>query len=416
MSDIAVLQKLEDRFVRYCKVDTQSAEDSESKPSTACQLDLARMLVEELSALGVADVRLTDYGAVLGTVPANISHPVPSVAFVAHMDTAPCYHASGVRPIVHRNWDGSDIVLPDNPAMVISPKAEPYLARKKGEDIVTASGTTLLGADDKAGIAIIMGLIDALNADPAIMHGEIRIVFTPDEEIGLGVDARLPADIATDVAYTLDGGDAGELIYETFSADRAVVTITGVSIHTGDAKGKLVNSQFLAAKLINLLPQCRLTPETTDGRDGFIFLDSTRGNAAETVLDFNLRDFELDGLAEQGRLLQDACVLVQRMEPRSKITCVIRPQYRNMRYWLEKDMRPVDVIREAYTECGLTLIEQPSRGGTDGSVLTEMGLPTPNIFCGMQNVHGPLEWVSLQDMEKAVSVCVKVAEVWGRGK
>ena len=329
MSDTKdIFRDLEERFVRYCKVDTQSDEECMDRPSTACQLDLSRMLVDELKELGLNDAHITDYGVVLATLPGNITdREVPTIGFVAHVDTAPQYFAEGVKPIVHSDWDGSDIVLPDNNEIVISSKAFPLLKEKTGETIITASGTTLLGADDKAGITIIMGMIQRLLENPELKHGDIRIVFTPDEEVGRGVGDELPVDMKADFAYTLDGEDPGALIYESWSADRAEVKVTGVSIHPGCAKDKLVNALHLAAKIIDTMPQTRLTPETTEGRDGFIMAHRMDGNAAEATIHFILRDFEMDGLAAHGKLLQDTCELINRTEPRARITCDLFPQY-----------------------------------------------------------------------------------------
>ena len=409
----ARINTLEERFVRYCKVDTQSDSTSPTAPSTPCQLDLSRMMVEELKTVGIEDAYLTDYGAVFGTLPGNVKDKkIPTIAFVAHVDTAPSFHAEGVKPIVHHNWDGTTIVLPDDPAVVIDPEENPHLSGKKGEDIVTASGTTLLGADDKAGIAIIMGLIDYLNEHPEIPRGDVRICFTPDEEIGRGVSDALMEDIHADFAYTLDGENPGDLVAETFSADQAEINIKGVSIHTCCAKDRLVNALYLASKIIELLPKNRLSPESTEGREGFIFTESISGNAAEVTLKLNLRDFELDGLEEQATLLQETCALVAKTEPRARITCNIRPEYRNMRYWLENDMRPADIAKKAYVDEGFIPNMLAFRGGTDGSLMTEKGIPTPNIFCGMQNPHGPMEWVSLQDMDKALRICARVVGYW----
>lgn len=412
MSDRRI-QKLEERFVRYCTVDTQSDASSLAVPSTACQLDLSRMLVEELKGVGVGDAWLTDYGVVFGTLPGNIAdRTVPTIAFVAHVDTAPSFHAKEVKPIVHRGWDGKAIVLPDDPAVVIDPAENPHLRGKEGEDIVTASGTTLLGADDKAGIAIVMGLIDHFNAHPEIPRGDVRICFTPDEEIGKGVSDALMADLHADFAYTLDGENPGDIVAETFSADKAHINIKGVSIHTCCAKDRLVNALYLASKIIELLPKHRLSPESTEGREGFIFVESIQGNAAEVTVNLNLRDFELEGLNSHADLLRETCALVAKTEPRARITCTVRPEYRNMRYWLEHDMRPVEIAKKAYLDEGLIPNMLPFRGGTDGSIMTEKGIPTPNIFCGMQNPHGPMEWVSLQDMEKALLICARVVGYW----
>ena len=407
-------QELEERLIRYCKIDTQADEKSTTSPSTAIQFDLLNLLVEELKEIGAQEVTLTDYGAVLATIPATIDTSAPVIGFLAHVDTAPAFHASGVKPLVHRAYDGGEIVLPDDPAQVRSPKQSPYLATKIGEDIVTASGTTLLGADDKAGIAIVMAMARHLLAHPELPHGKLRIAFTPDEEIGRGVHKNLPADLGATFAYTLYGADLGEIVYETFSADKATVRIQGVSTHPGDAKDKLVNALHLAAKIIDTLPHVTLTPETTSGRQGFIHIYQMSGTAAEAELNFILRDFEMEHLEAQGRLIQQVCATIQATEPRARITCTVTPQYRNMRYWLENDMRPIELAREACRRAGVEPFSIPIRGGTDGSRLTEMGVPTPNIFTGMKNIHGPLEYNSVQDMGRATEVCVKLAQLWGQ--
>jgi tripeptide aminopeptidase len=404
--------ELEERFLRYVRIDTTSDPASATSPSTAVQLDLLKLLVEELKQIGASDLRLTDYGAVLATIPATVPAELPTIALLAHVDTAPQFSGTNVKPIVHRSYSGADIILPDDPSQVLSPAALPYLAQKVGDDIVTASGTTLLGADDKAGVAIIMAAAQYLLKHPESPHGRIRIAFTPDEEIGRGVHARLPDDLQADVAYTLDGAHRGEIVYETFSADAAKVTIKGVSIHPGWAKDKLVNAAHLAAKIVDTLPQATLTPETTSGRQGFLHIVGMKGSAAEMTIDIILRDFEREGLARLGELLHKVCAAVQSGEPRAGITCAITPQYRNMRYWLEDDMRPVEMVREACRQAGVEPYSVPIRGGTDGSRLTELGLPTPNVFTGMQEIHGPLEWVSLQDMSAATEVCIALAQRW----
>ena len=387
------------RLMRYCAIDTQSDADSPAQPSTAIQLNLARLLVQELEIMGASDIRLTDYGTVLATIPGTA--PGPTIGFLAHMDTAPQFNATGVKPRLIRGYNGGAITYPDNPTLTLTPEASPNLLKKLGHDIVTASGTTLLGADDKAGIAIILHTAEALLKDPSIPHGPIRLAFTPDEEIGRGVDKRLPADLNVDWAYTFDGGEAGEIEFETFSADGAEVRIEGVSIHPGLARGKMVNAIHLAAKIIAALPQHTMLPELTDGRDGFIHATDMTGGSSTMTLRFILRDFELQGLEEKGKILRAVCDAVQATEPRAGITCTITPQYRNMRYWLEKDMRPVTLAQDACRDIGLDPVSVPIRGGTDGSRLTEMGVPCPNLFTGMQEIHGPLEWVSVQDMERA---------------
>jgi tripeptide aminopeptidase len=405
-------REVEERFVHYARIDTQSDEKSTTSPSTEKQYQLLRLLVDELKSMGAQEVVLAKYGAVLATIPATTNAGVPTIALLAHVDTAPQFSGTGVKPIVHRNYDGGDIVLPDDPSIVLSPVQSPYLAAKAGDDIITASGTTLLGADDKAGVAIVMTLARHLLENRKLPHGPIRIAFTPDEEIGRGVHRDLPEDLKADIAYTLDGAELGEIVYETFSADKGEVHVQGVSIHPGQAKGKLVNALHLAAKIIETLPHITLTPETTGDREGFIHLYEMSGTAAAADLRFILRDFELEGLRRHGELLQQVCATVQATEPRARITCTITNQYRNMRYWLEKDMRPVELALEACRRLGIEPISAPTRGGTDGSRLTERGVPTPNLFAGMQNIHGPREWVSVQDMARSVEMCVTLLQLW----
>jgi len=402
-------RELEERLVRYAAIDTQSDETSPTSPSTERQLTMSRLLVEELRAMGAEDVELTEYGAVLATVPGTVEG-APVVGFCAHVDTAPAYNATGVKPVVHRGYNGGDITFADAPGLVLNPDVSPHLFEKRGEDIITASGTTLLGADDKAGVAIIMTMARHLLGKPGIAHGKLRLAFTPDEEIGRGVNARLPADLGADFAYTLDGALPGEIEYESFSADGAVVRVTGVAAHPGWAKDKLVNALHLAAKIVQTLPHVTLTPETTSDREGFIHLYAMGGTAAEAELKFILRDFELDGLAAKGALLRQVCEAVAATEPRAEISCEIKAQYRNMRYWLEKDMTPVELAWGACRKVGLEPVSVPIRGGTDGSRLTEMGVPTPNIFTGMQEIHGPLEWISVQDMALATRVCIELVQ------
>lgn len=408
--------ELEQRFARYASIDTQSDETSTTSPSTKKQYDLLNLLESELKSIGAEAVRLTKYGAVLAEIPATTTHDVPAIALLAHVDTAPAFSGTGVKPVLHRNYTGGDIVLPDDPKMVLSAEKFPYLAEKVGDDIFTASGTTLLGADDKAGVAIVMTVAQYLLQNSDVIHGPIRVGFTPDEEIGRGVHANLPEDLQTAFAYTLDGAELGEVVYETFSADRATVHIQGISIHPGQAKDKLVNALHLAAKLISTLPQSTSTPETTSGREGFIHLYQMSGTAAAVDLSFILRDFEIDGLSAYAKLLQQVCATVQATEPRAQINCSITPQYRNMRYWLENDMQPVELAQEACRQLGIQPFSVPIRGGTDGSRLTEMGIPTPNLFTGMQNIHGPLEWVSLQDMSRATEMCINLTQLWARAK
>lgn len=403
--------ELTSRLIRYCKIDSQSDADSPSSPSTETQLDMQHLLISELKEIGAQDVTLTPYGTVLATLPSTAGSDVPTLALLAHVDTAPQFNATGVKPVVHKSYNGGDISFPDAPELTLSPANSPYLGTKQGHDIITASGTTLLGADDKAGVAIVMTAARHLLANPEIKHGKIRLAFTPDEEIGRGVHPDLPRDLAADFAYTFDGGEVGNIEYESFSADGAKVHVTGVSIHPGTAKDTLVNALHLAAKVLMTLPQTTLTPDTSDNRDGFIMATDLVGNAAEATLTFILRDFERDGLAAKGALLQSVVETVQLTEPRATLTCEITPQYRNMRYWLEKDMTPVTLAQDAARAIGVTPRSAPIRGGTDGSRLTELGLPCPNIFTGMQELHGPLEWISVQDMAIATEMALKLAEL-----
>ncbi|HSU52781.1 MAG TPA: peptidase T, partial [Candidatus Dormibacteraeota bacterium] len=318
-----------------------------------------------------------------------------------------------VKPRVHRHYDGKAIRFPDNPRLVLDASGSPELASAIGKDIVTASGKTLLGSDDKSGVAVIMTLAERLLRDKKFKHGLVRICFTPDEEIGRGIDKLDVKTIGAKAAYTLDGGSPGEISWETFSADAAEVTIEGVTTHPMEARAKgMVNAAYLAGKLLASLPRERCAPETTGGREGFIHPTWIEGRVERAVVKFILRDFELEGLADKCAMLQGLCAGLQATEPRARVRCKIRKQYRNMAYWLRKDMRPVELARAAFAAAGLNPYDHVVRGGTDGSRLTEKGLPTPNLFCGEHNAHGPLEWVAVQDMESAVIACAKLAELW----
>ena len=411
MSDTLLL-----RFLRYVQVDTQSDENSKSFPSTSGQLVLLEMLKQELNQLGAADVQMTRHGYVMASIPANTRKArVPTVAFLAHVDTAPDCSGKNVKPVVHRKYDGRVIKFPDKPGLTLDPATSPELRTAIGKDIVTANGTTLLGSDDKSGVAVIMTLVERLLWDKKRKHGVIRVCFTPDEEIGRGVDKLDLRMLGADVAYTLDGGPPGEICWETFSGDAAEVTIDGITTHTMEAKAKgMVNAAYLAGKLLAALPRERCAPETTDERDGFIHPIHVEGRTEQTVVKFLLRDFELKGLADKGKILRGVCRGLQASEPRARIRCKLRKQYRNMAYWLRKDMRPVELAREAFVTAGLKPYDHVVRGGTDGSRLTELGLPTPTLFCGEHNAHGPLEWVAVQDMESAVTACAHLAELWQR--
>lgn len=400
-------RELEERLVRYAAIDSQSDMDSASTPSTVVQHQMLDLMVAELQEIGAEDVTKTDYGTVLATIPGN--RPGPTIGFLAHVDTAPQFNATGVKPRVIRGYNGGDITFPDNPDLVLSPAEFPYLAEKQGHDLITASGKTLLGADDKSGIAVIMTAARHLLANPDLPRPTLRIAFTPDEEIGRGVHADLPKDLDADFAYTFDGGDLGEIVYETFSADFAVITITGVSIHPGDATGKLVNAIHLASRVMETLPQATMTPETTSDREGFIHAIDMNGTADKMVLRLILRDFERDGLEQKGQIVRQVAEAVAATEPRARIEVEITPQYRNMRYWLEEDMTPVDLARDALRDIGTEPVENVVRGGTDGSRLTELGVPCPNLFTGQQNLHGPLEYISVQDMAVATQLMLQIA-------
>jgi tripeptide aminopeptidase len=402
------------RFLRYVRVDTTSAADSPSSPSTPGQWVLLRMLESELRAMGAADVLLDDNGYVLASLPATSRKPdLPVVAFLAHVDTSPEYCGQNVVPIVHRKWNGKPIVLPDDPRQVLDPARLPDLAQARGKDVVTASGRTLLGGDDKAGVAIIMSLAAHLLAHPELKHGPIRLCFTPDEEVASGVDLLDLDVLGANVAYTLDGDNPGEVVWETFSADQAVITIEGVSTHPGDAKKSgMVNSLHLAARLLVALPRENLAPESTEGREGYIHPYRMDGGVERTVVKFLLRDHELAGLADKGRRLQGLCQALQAAEPRARVTCDITAQYRNMGYWLKNDMTPVNLAYDAVRAIGLEPASPATRGGTDGSRLTEMGLPTPNLFAGYHNPHGPLEWAVAQEMEQSLQMCIALVQLW----
>jgi tripeptide aminopeptidase len=404
------------RFLRYVQIDTQSNETSNTFPSTPGQLVLLDLLRQELIELGAADVQMTKHGYVMASIPANTRKPrVPTVAFLAHVDTAPDCSGKDVKPILHRKYNGRVITFPDNPHLTLDSATSPELRSAIGKDIVTASGTTLLGSDDKSGVAVIMTLVERLLHETKQKHGLIRVCFTPDEEIGRGVDKLDLRMLGADVGYTLDGGPPGEICWETFSGDSAEVIINGVTTHTMEAKAKgMVNAAYLAGKLLAGLPRERCAPETTEGREGFIHPMSVEGRTERAIVKFILRDFEMSGLAAKRKILRGLCRGLQATEPRARVRCKIRKGYRNMAYWLRKNMRPVDLAREAFAATGLKPYDHVVRGGTDGSRLTELGLPTPNLFCGEHNVHGPLEWVAVQDMESAVTACAQLSELWQR--
>ncbi len=399
-----------DRFLRYVQIDTRSNDQSTTTPSTPGQWDLLRLLEVELRSLGLRDVTLTEHGYLLATVPATSAKPTPTLAWFAHVDTATNLPGRA-KPIVHRNYDGRPLTLPDDPAQTLTVDTTPFLRDCLGHDLITASGTTLLGADDKAGIAVIMAAVRHLRCHPEIPHGRIRLCFNPDEEIARGMAKINLAQLDADAGYTLDGSSPGEIDFETFSADAAVLEIRGVAAHPGWAKDVMVNAARLAGRFLAALP-AELSPEHTSGRAGFIHPLECAAFAEFARVKLILRDFELDGLTAKRAVVEKIVADLRTAEPRAQFDLTFTEQYRNMRYWLEQDMRPVEFAREAIRRAGLVPKSTAIRGGTDGSNLTARSLPTPNLFCGMHEVHSPREWVSLQDMAKAVETLLHLAQVW----
>lgn len=401
-----------ERFQRYVQIDTQSDPSSGTFPSTAKQLDLSRLLVNELQEMGVSDAYLDEWGYVFATIPANTDKQVPVVCFCSHVDTSPDAPGTNVKPIVHRNYQGGDIVLPDDPAVVIRPAEHPELANQHGNDIITASGTTLLGADDKAGVAAIMDAARLLLENPEIKHGTIKILFTPDEEIGAGVDKLDLNKLGADFGYTVDGETVGTIEDETFSADGMTVTIAGVGIHPGFAKGRMENALKIAGDILHALPKDRLSPETTDGRAGFVHPVQLSGGAEQAVLSFIIRDFTEEGLREHAKTVEGIVDAVLARYPGSKYHVETKEQYRNMKQVLDQHPEIMEIGMEAIQRTGITPIRRSIRGGTDGSRLSFMGLPCPNIFAGGHAFHGRQEWVSVQDMHMAVKTILHIAALW----
>jgi tripeptide aminopeptidase len=376
-------------------------------------LTLLRMLVNELNAVGATDVTMDEHGYVMGTIPATTSKPhVPVIGFIAHVDTSPEMQGHDVRPIVHKSYDGSDIVLPDDPSAVLRPSADAALAAQIGHDIVTASGHTLLGADDKAGVAEIVAAAEYLIAHPEIPHGTVRVAFTPDEEIGRGATRFDVGRFGAICAYTLDGGNAGELEWESFSADAMTVTFKGFNTHPGYAKGRMVNAIKLAADFVSRLPKGELSPETTEAYEGYVHPYVMDASVERTAVRILIRDFSTAGLEEKETFVEQLARAVVADCEGAAVEIVISESYRNMREILEGYPEVVECAREAIRRSGLTPIERPIRGGTDGSRLSFMGLPTPNLFAGEHNFHSRLEWVSAQDMDKAVETIVNLCRVW----
>jgi tripeptide aminopeptidase len=409
MTSSAVLE----RFLRYVQFDTRSDDSSTTVPSTASQMVFQKALVAELLALGLKDASVDANGYVMATIPATTRKTgVPAIGFIAHVDTSPEMPGAGVRPLVHANYDGRDLVLPADPTAVLRLAETPALAGQIGHDIVTASGTTLLGADDKAGVAEIVTAAAYLVAHPGIAHGVVRIAFTPDEEIGRGANHFDVARFGCACAYTLDGGSRGEIEAESFSADLMTVTFYGFNTHPGYARGRMLNAIKIAAAFVHRLPSTEMSPESTGGLEGFVHPYVQQSGVDRTTVKLIVRDFDTTGLAVKEALVERLAREAVAAFPGARVEIGIEEQYRNMRAVLDHRPEIVDNAREAIRRCGLAVHTRSIRGGTDGSRLSFMGLPTPNLFAGEHNFHSRLEWVSRQDMEKAVDVIVALCQVW----
>ena len=401
-----------ERFMRYVQIDTQSDPLSETFPSTEKQKDLGRLLVKELFDMGITDAHMDEWGYVYGTIPSNVVKRVPVICFCAHMDTAPDCSGTDVKPILHKDFQGGDIVLPDDNEQIIKVDEYPYLKNCIGHDIITASGKTLLGSDDKAGVAEIMDMANYLMTNPDVDHGEIKILFTPDEEVGRGTEYVNLQKLGASFAYTLDGGDAGSLEDETFSADGVTVIVRGVISHPGYAKGKMVNALKIAGEILHELPKDNLSPETTEGKEGFIHPVRMEGNAEKCLIEFIIRDFTTPGLSDKANFLKGWIDDVMKDNPRARYDFIVKEQYRNMKEVLDQHPQVVDYAKQAISRAGLDLKIEAIRGGTDGSRLSFMGLPTANLFAGEQAIHSKHEFISVQDMNKAVETMVYIAQIW----
>jgi tripeptide aminopeptidase len=405
-----------DRFLNYVQIDTTADPNSTSFPSSLKQKDLAAVLVKELREIGLSDVEMDEWGYVFATIPSNSDRTdLPTICFCSHMDTAPDCSGTNVKPIVHRNYDGSPITLPDDPTQVITTERHPYLLKKIGDDLITASGLTLLGADDKAGVAIIMDLAKQLTDHPEIKHGKIRILFTPDEEVGRGVEHLDMEKLSADYGYTLDGGPLGDIEDETFSADAVKVTIHGVSAHPGYAKGKMVNALKVAAEFVNALPKDKWSPETTEHREGFVHPMSIEGGLEKATVQFIIRDHITEKLGEYENRLESLLKMVVE-QYNVAYDFEVTEQYRNMKEVLRSVPFVTDYAIEAMRNAGLEPNLSIIRGGTDGSRLSFMGLPCPNIFTGEMAIHSKHEYVSVQDMEKAVCTLIELVQIWEKHK
>jgi len=401
-----------ERFMRYVQIDTQSDPQSHTHPSSEKQKLLSHLLAEELKTIGIKDAHADEYGYVYATIPSNAEKNIPVVCFCSHVDTAPDCSGTNVKPVLHNNYKGEDIVLPDDATQIITIKDYPYLKEHIGQSIITASGNTLLGADDKAGVAIIMDFANYLINHPEIKHGTIKILFTPDEEIGEGTAKIDLKKLGADYAYTLDGGECGTLEDETFSADAVTITIHGVIAHPGYAKNKLVNALKIAGEILAALPKETLAPEVTDKREGFVHPVRVEGLAEKAAIKFIIRDFVTANLIKYEDQLKNITATVLKKYPTAHFEFEVQEQYRNMKEVLDKHPQVVAYASEAYKRAGLHVVNEPIRGGTDGSRLSFMGLPCPNLFTGMQAIHSKHEWIGVKDMQKAVEILVNLVQVW----
>jgi tripeptide aminopeptidase len=404
---------VKDRFLRYVQIDTTADPSSTSFPSTEKQKDLGRLLADELKSLGIVDAEMDEWGYVFGTIPSNSNREgLPTICFCSHMDTAPDCSGTGVKPLVHNSFNGQPIVLPDDHSQVITVDQHPYLREKIGDDIITASGTTLLGADDKAGVAIIMDLVNFLQAHPEIKHGPIRILFTPDEEVGRGVEHLRMEHLNADFGYTLDGGKLGDIEDESFSADEVVISIQGISAHPGYAKGKMINAIKVASAFIDALPKDRWSPETTSGREGFVHPTHVEGGLEQASVSFIIRDHVTTKLVDYERELEKILQETIAQFPGAGYTFKVNEQYRNMKEIIQTVPFVTDYAIEAMKRAGVNPQPMIIRGGTDGSRLSFMGLPCPNIFTGEMAIHSKHEFVSVQDMQKAVDTLIELVQIW----
>jgi len=407
------MERVSERFLRYVSFDTTSKEESKSVPSTSGQLELARELKRELEELGLKDVDLDGNGYLMATLPANINKNIPTIGFLAHMDTSDGASGANIKPNIVSNYDGGDILLNGQQNLVLSPKESPKLSKYIGQDLITTDGTTLLGADDKAGIAEIMTAVEYLKKHPEIPHGAIRIAFTPDEEISRGTDHFDVEKFNADFAYTVDGGELGELEYENFNAAKAQIVINGRNVHPGSAKNKMINSMLLAMELNAMLPHFE-TPEHTEGYEGFFHLEKITGKVESTSMQYIIRDFDKEGLLRRKERMGKIAEYLNDKYGKGTVVLKLADQYFNMREKVEPAIQVVENLKEAMKSAGVAPIVRPIRGGTDGARLSFMGLPTPNIFTGGHNFHGRYEYISINSMNKAVEVIIKLVEIYSR--